>query len=204
MNVLFDLEGTLIDSKTLQIDVLNRVFAHFGVDTINIDMLELIGPPLINTFSKYFGVDNAQSAMNYYKSVFENTEIRDIYAFPQVVEAVKQLKADGHRLYTTSLQILSVVKRELEFLGLLENFTDVAGDSVDTPFTAKTEIIENMIKKHNLKRNETVVVGDTVFDYDAAKQNGLDCVLVAWGYGASISQIDTATKLIDALKEKIR
>lgn len=198
-NVLFDLEGTLIDSKELQVEVLKRVFAHFGVDTTNIDMVSLIGPPLINTFAKYFGVEQAQNAMEYYKTVFESTEIKNIKTFPQVVETIKVLKEKGCRLYTTSLQILSVVKRELDYLDLLKYFDDVAGDSVETPFTAKTEIIENIVKKHKLDKTQTVVVGDTKFDADAAKANGLNCVLVAWGYGEKASDIDTAPKLIKAI-----
>ena len=200
-NILFDLEGTLIDSKALQISVLEKVFNHFGVDTKNIDMLSLIGPPLIKTFAHYFGENSAQNALDYYENVFKNTEIKDIYTFPQILEALPILKRNNYRLFTTSLQILEVVERELEYLGLREYFDVVAGDSPTSPAISKTQIAASVIEKYKLKKSETALVGDTVFDREAAEQNSLRFLQVAWGYGNDESGINTASALLDKLRE---
>lgn len=202
-NILFDLEGTLIDSKALQISVLQKVFEHFGVNTQNIDMLSLIGPPLIQTFARYFGANSAQNAFEYYENIFKTTEIEDIYTFPQIREALPILKGKNYRLFTTSLQILEVVERELEFLGLREYFDVVAGDSPTSPAISKTQIAAHVIAKYKLKKADTVLVGDTVFDREAAIQNGVCFIQVAWGYGGNESGINTANALLDKICEQL-
>ncbi|MBQ7977021.1 MAG: HAD hydrolase-like protein [Clostridia bacterium] len=201
MNILFDLEGTLIDSKKLQIEVLERVFKRFGVDTKNINMITLIGPPLINTFTKYFGRENAQNAMVFYRYTFQNMQIKNINTFEQIKEILPILKEKGYKLFTTSLQILEVVKRELEHLDLLQYFDEIAGDCPATPFTAKTEIVANVIKKFGLEKERTVFVGDTEFDAQSAEENGIGFIQVAWGYGDKKDCVNTAEELLRAIEK---
>lgn len=182
-NVLFDLEGTLIDSQKLQIRVLKTVFKHFGVGTYKMDMVALIGPPLINTFEKYFGKENAQTAMNYYMQVFNEIEIKDIYVNAEMKKVLPLLKSCGFKLYTTSLQVVEIVKRELEYLGILDYFDAVVGDDKEKPYTSKTELVKKLIKSKNFDKDATVLVGDTEFDRVCAEKNKIKFIGVGWGYG---------------------
>ncbi len=182
-NILFDLEGTLIDSQKLQIKVLKKVFEHFGVSTTNIDMVALIGPPLINTFEKYFGKTNAQNAMDYYMQIFNKIEISDIFVNTEMKKVLPLLKNCGFKLYTTSLQVVEIVIRELQYLDILDYFDMVVGDDKITPYTSKTELVKKLIKNQKFDKKETILVGDTEFDRVCAEKNGIRFIGVGWGYG---------------------
>ena len=181
--ILFDLEGTLIDSKKLQVKVLQKVFNQFGVDTQNIDMVSLIGPPLIITFTKYFGQDCAQNAMDYYVQTFNNIEISNIYVNPEIKVALPILKDLGFKLITTSLQVVEIVERELKYLGIYDYFDFVIGDDKLRPYTSKTDLVSRLIKDKKLDTNQMFLVGDTEFDKICAEKNGIKFVGVGWGYG---------------------
>lgn len=181
-HVLFDLEGTLIDSKNLQVKVLKYVFDKFGVDYNDIDMISLIGPPLILTFQKYFG-QNAQKAMEFYAKTFKNIEIKDIYVNEEIKKALPILKQCNFNLVTTSLQIVDVVERELKYLGIYDYFDLIVGDNEKQPYSSKADLVSKALKDYNLESVKTCLVGDTEFDKECAEKNKIKFIGVSWGYG---------------------
>ncbi len=183
-NVLFDLDGTIINCTKLQVGVLQRLFDLYDVDASNIDFLQLIGPPLINTFGKYFGEDKKYKVMADYNNIYKEVAVHDVTLMPDIVFVLDYLKANGYRLFVTSLQIESVVKKELSTLGVLHYFDKVYGDNVDNPYQSKGELIKSILIEQALIPEQTVVVGDTTNDLLGGKENGLRTIAVSWGYGA--------------------
>ena len=197
-NIIFDLDGTLVDSKELQINILKQVFSHFGTIP-NVDFLTLIGPPLIDTFTRFLGENSAQNAYEYYNSIFKTTKIEGIRVFPQILEALPKLSKEN-RLFVASLQLKDIVERELEALKIREYFFAIGGDSVLNPATSKTEIISRIIEEFSLDTQNTIMVGDTEFDKISAEKNKIRFIQVGWGYGGkNKNSIESSDSLINAI-----
>ena len=180
-NVLFDFDGTMANSDKLQVPVLKKLFKQNGLDVEKIDFIPLIGPPLILTFEKFFGKENANDILNQYLKIYEETEIKDITLVKDITKVLETLKQNGKKLYTTSLQMKEICKRQLDFLGISKFFDDVVGDNPQKPYREKATLIFDIVEK--LGSNKTALVGDTNYDMVAGLKVGIKCFGVTWGYG---------------------
>jgi len=182
-NILFDLDGTLINCKKLQVSILQQLFDNHQVSKDSIDFTTLIGPPLINTFAKYFGECNCQNVMKEYENIYKKIKIHNVILMPEMKSILQTLKEKGYHLFVTSLQIKDVVIKELKYVGIYDYFDKIFTDNPDLPYKNKTDMINDLIKEQNLEINESIVIGDTKNDLIGGEQNGLKTIAVMWGYG---------------------
>ena len=181
--VFFDFDGTIADCRQFQVDRLKKLFLKYGVDTKNIDFLELIGPPLYNTFAKFMGKQKAQQVLQDYNSTFSFEDPQGFCAFEGVPQMLIQLKSLGFKIALTSLQHQNIVHTELKFLGLQNVFDAIFCDTPQKAYRSKSELIADALKQTKLDPNRVVVVGDTIFDVQGGTQNRLCTIGVSWGYG---------------------
>ena len=182
-NILFDLDGTILNCEKLQVSILQQLFDNHKVSKDNIDFTTLIGPPLINTFAKYFGECNCQNVMQEYENIYQNIKIHNVILMPEMKSILQTLKKKGYHLFVTSLQIKDVVIKELKYVGVYDYFDKVVTDNPDFPYKNKPDLISDLIKEQKLDISETVVIGDTKNDLLGGEQNGLQTITVTWGYG---------------------
>ena len=203
-NIIFDMDGTLVNCTELQTHILREVFTNFGVDTSSMDLSKLIGPPLSRTFAEYFGVENVEQAFDKYKQLYITTPIHSVYLMPGIRQLLITLRDSGYRLFVTSLQIQSVVQSELQHLDILQYFDRVYGDNIDKPYSSKAEVIADLMSELNIDPAQTVMVGDTDNDLLGGASHGMTTVGVMWGYGKDAFgnipyTIDTADQLLSIL-----
>ena len=179
--VLFDLEGTLINSDKTQVPVLKELFKFFKINDTDVDYIKLIGPPLICTFEKYFGKENSELAVKKYLEIFNNKKITEISKVKDIDLCLNWLKQNNIKIYTVSLQMQEVCEQELKILNLYKYFDKVFADNKNSPYYSKADIIKDITKQIELQ--SAVMVGDTVYDYNAATDCGLKFIGVKWGYG---------------------
>jgi phosphoglycolate phosphatase len=205
--LFFDFDGTIVDCQKFQINRLKKVFLHFGVDVSNIDFLELIGPPLYNTFAKYMGEDRAMEVLNYYNTSFDPDSIADLHLFDGIYDMLCTLKQNGYIICLTSLQLYDIVDAELRYLGIRELFTNVFCDDPVRAYTSKVDLIKDVILNNHLNKNDIAVIGDTYNDVNAGIQNNLYTIAVDWGYGdiqnTEVNSIVHTTAQLVELLEKI-
>ena len=177
------MDGTLVNCTKLQTHILQQLFDTFNVDTFALDLTKLIGPPLSLTFAKYFGQENVDAAFAKYKELYVNTQVHSITLMPGIQELLANLKFMGYRIFVSSLQIQSVVQKELEHLDILQYFDAVYGDNIDKPYSSKAEVIKSLITNINLDPAQCVMIGDTDNDLLGGMHNGITAIGVMWGYG---------------------
>ena len=100
--VLFDLDGTLTDPRIGITGSVAYALAKFGisVDDPHRTLTPFIGPPLLESFEKYYGFsrDEARRALAYYREYFAPTGIFENTVYPGIPEALQELRAAGRRL----------------------------------------------------------------------------------------------------------
>lgn len=96
--ILFDVDGTLIDSAPGILHTLEEVFHTMGVDTTNVNLRRYLGPPLRKSFGEHFS-DKAkiEEAAERYRASYHEKGSHECAVFPGVPEMLRRLKEAGAR-----------------------------------------------------------------------------------------------------------
>ena len=163
--ILFDVDGTLIDSAPGILNTLEEVFSSMGVDVARSDLGRYIGPPLRKSFGEHFS-DPAkiEEATKRYRVSYAAKGCHEGDVYPGVVEMLGRLKAAGLTLCTATCKPTDVVRPILEEQGLAPYFSFVLAQPV-------------------MQGKRVLMVGDRRDDMQGAVNCGLDAAAVLYGYG---------------------
>ena len=186
-NVLFDLDGTLTDPAEGITNALMHAQRRLGrAVSRREDLYVFIGPPLIEMFMSEWGLTRAESqqALLYYREYFTDRGIFENVPYEGIEGCLADLKAAGLKLYVATSKPEPLSLRILEHFDLLPYFEAVAGSTMDEQRTKKGEVIAYALQTFGLDPAETVMVGDREHDVIGARENGLNCIGVLYGYGS--------------------
>ena len=183
-SILFDLDGTLTDSGEGIINCAELALRHYGLPIPSKDVMRtFIGPPLRDTFIK-FGVpaDKAEEAIEIYRSRYIPIGKYENHPYPGIREMLKQLQAQGHKLYVATSKPEGMSADILEHFDLAKYFTRICGATLDASRSSKSAVIAYLLEQCG-DVSEFVMVGDTHFDILGAQAHGMPAIGVSWGYG---------------------
>lgn len=186
--ILFDLDGTLTDPG---IGITNSVWHALKKYNISVEERKelycFIGPPLIDSFVKYYGFseDQAREAVAYYREYFADKGKFENEVYDGVETMLKQLKEAGKKLIVATSKPEVFAKQILDYFGLTQYFDFVAGATLDETRVKKAEVIAYALESCGITElSDAVMVGDREHDVIGAKTVGLDCIGVLFGYGS--------------------
>jgi phosphoglycolate phosphatase len=185
-NVLFDLDGTLVDSSKTILDSVFHALETLGVDPQSgPDVRSLIGMPLFDIFVGQYGMaeDRAQLAIDHYRAYYEQLNQAGTTVFAGVRDGLAALQESGLQLFIATVKPTSIAEKVLSDLGLREHFAGVAGASMGPERRDKTSIIAHALSTFGLIADRTVMVGDRDQDILGARANGLPSMAVTYGFG---------------------
>jgi phosphoglycolate phosphatase len=185
-NVLFDLDGTLVDSSKTILDSVFHALGTLGVDPQSgPDVRSLIGMPLFDIFVGQYGMaeDRAQLAIDHYREYYEQLNQAGTTVFAGVRDGLAALQESGLQLFIATVKPTSIAEKVLSDLRLREHFAGVAGASMGPERRDKTSIIAHALSTFGLMADRTVMVGDRDQDILGARANGLPSMAVTYGFG---------------------
>ncbi|RKQ35555.1 pyrophosphatase PpaX [Oceanobacillus halophilus] len=179
--ILFDLDGTLIDTNELIIASFTHTFNHYNLPYTREEIIEFNGPPLVETF-KSIDPNRVDEMVRVYRE--HNLEEHDNYvkAFPNVMETLDILKEKNYRLGVVTTKMTESVNRGLKITGL-ENYFDtiVTLDDVTHPKPHPEPVMKAM-KELNTDASSTLMVGDNSHDIESGKNAGVKTAGVSWSF----------------------
>ena len=183
--ILFDVDGTLIDSAPGIINTLQEVFDAMGVDTTNVNLRRYLGPPLRKSFGEHF-TDPAkiEEATERYRISYAVKGSHESAAYPGAVEMLQRLKQAGIVLCTATSKPTEVVTPILEEKGLAPLFDFIGGASMDESRDTKTDVVKYVLSQPVMQGRHVLMVGDRNDDMRGAKDCGLDAAGALYGYGS--------------------
>lgn len=202
--VLFDLDGTLIDSAPGIIDSLEETFRHFGwALPPRSELMHYIGPPLIDSFRNRLGLDEADAweTLRVYRQDYRRDGAFDSAIFPGIVGILEQLQLAGVPLAVATSKPESQAIRILEHLKLAEFFTVICGATEDETRSTKSDIVAQALiglRKAGHPTTHAVMIGDRIYDVEGAAAQGLPAVIVEWGYGSPAEAVDAVATVYSA------
>ena len=200
-NVLFDLDGTLTDPAEGITNSLMHAQRRLGMAVSPREKLFVfIGPPLIETFMSEWGLTRAEAdrALVYYREHFGTKGLFENVPYPGIGACLAELKTAGLRLFVATSKPEPLSLRILEHFDLLHYFEAVAGSTMDEQRTKKGEVIAYALSTFHLDPSETVMVGDRKHDVIGARENGLACIGVLYGYGSGAELTDAGAAALAA------
>jgi phosphoglycolate phosphatase len=183
--VVFDLDGTLIDSDPDIRAALNRVLAAENLAPLSTGQVQsMIGDGAKILLDRGFAAHGAIAEPRHLAAFLADYEVNAVVEtipYPGMVEALEALAEAGHRLGVCTNKPTQAAHNVLEALGLARFFTVITGGD-STPFR-KPNPQHLAATLEALGGGEAVMIGDHKNDILAAAGLGIPSIFVTWGYG---------------------
>mgnify|MGYP002507499841 FL=1 len=188
---MFDLDGTLTDPKEGITKSVRHALNHYGIQVDDLDTLTpFIGPPLTDSYKKYYGFSDEQAweGVLVYREYFSERGWHENKEYPGIKEMLGALKTAGRVLLVATSKPEEFARKILEHFGMAGYFDFIGGADMDETRVRKADVIRYVLEQYGLDTSrETlarcVMVGDREHDVLGARECGMDCVGVLYGYG---------------------
>lgn len=208
--IMFDLDGTLTESGEGITKSVQYALEKIGKPEPNLEKLRVfVGPPLLEQFMKYTEVDEetARQAVAYYRERYTVTGIFENSVYPGIRELLEVLRRKGYRLAVASSKPENFVNQVLDYFDLTGYFDVIVGSEMNGSRTRKVQVIEETLKRLRLAehRDQVLMVGDKEHDVFGAREAGVQCVAVSYGYG-TMEELEAAKplRIVDSAEELLR
>lgn len=203
--VLFDVDGTLVDSGPVVIDGLLLTLETFGLPIPPRESMGIyVGPPLWESFPQ-LGVpeERLEEVVAFYREHYK-ARCLEPPLYPGIAALLRALAEAGVPIATATSKQEPMAKEQMAYLGLAEYFTVLAGATPDPACTKTTVLIDALarLEAAGADISRAVLVGDRHFDLTGARNVGIACIGAGWGY-AQPGEFDGADHVVptaEALK----
>jgi phosphoglycolate phosphatase len=203
--IIFDLDGTLVDSSVDICNALNYAIEGTGIKPVSVARtITLIGEGISRLFEKlleekkYNGDKEALISRyldHYTAHIIDNTSL-----YPGVKETLEAL-GDYRKVVITNKREESSAKI-LEALGIAKHFDFIAGSDT-TPGKKPSPVpIQFVLEKFGLEPADAVIVGDSTYDIDAGRAAGITTIAVTYGYRPR-HELQKAHYLVDRMPDVV-
>ena len=210
-NYILDLDGTIINSSNEVLLCFEKAFAqsNYKIDKSRLTP-NVIGPPLkeiIKLIAPEINENDIEIVMENFRLIYDYDEHDISEYYSGVLEFLNKAKNSGKKLFIATYKPEKPTRRiEKQFkMNMFEEIytIDKFGEHI-----TKTQMINDILNKFNLKKEETVMIGDASSDVIAAKQAGIKGIGVLWGYGDDktnlIKNSDYVVKNTQELEEYLK
>lgn len=186
--ILFDLDGTLTDPGEGITNSVAYALRQYGIEVTDHRALYcFIGPPLAESFARYYGFSEEESyrAVDRYREYFGERGIFENRVYDGTLEMLRALKAAGKTLIVASSKPTVYVERILRHFALDGYFSGVVGSNLDGTRVRKDEVITCALAPYvSVPREQILMVGDREHDILGAAKCGIRAFGVLYGYGS--------------------
>lgn len=204
--VLFDLDGTLLDTLDDLKDSVNFIMEkyQFPVHTLD-EVKKAIGNGIHKLIERTVpeGTDGKtiESAFCDFMAYYQENCMEKTKPYPGMEELLLQLKADGCKLAVVTNKGNAAVQKMIPhyFPGFFET---AVGATKEQPKKPAPDMVYDALKRIRVKKENALFIGDSQVDVETAKNAGMDSILVTWGFRDRETLIKAgAVNLADNTKE---
>lgn len=187
-HVLFDLDGTLIDSAPAILASFREAFAGTGISPVRSIDESVIGPPLTETLQLLSGSTDPAligQLADAFKASYDSEGYKATAAYAGVGDLLARLAAAGRQLSIATNKRIHPTRLILAHLGWLDYFSHIYALDLFTPrLPNKAAMIARLLADQNIPRDQAIYIGDRSEDGESADANCLPFIAVTWGYGS--------------------
>ena len=198
--ILFDLDGTLTDPGEGITNSVAYALDKYGIEVTDKSTLTpFIGPPLHESFRKYFNFSILQSfdAVTKYREYYRDRGIFENRVYDGIIDLLSVLKESGKTVIMATSKPTVFARRIAEHYDFEKYFDVIVGSELDGTRVDKAEVIEEALRQAGVTEKERcVMVGDRMHDIVGAQKNHISSVGVLYGYGSLEELSDAGADVI--------
>ena len=208
----FDLDGTLADTDRDIREAWKAALRDLGLDCPRFDEVFVAGPPIDEMtrrlFPDRFTPALADDVRRLFASHYDGDGFPNTYEYPGVLDEVRAVAAAGATaaIVTNKRHAgATAMARRFGWNGVFAGGV-WSGDMFPGRKLAKTELLAVVMQRLGAAPSESVMVGDTASDFEAARANGVFSVGVEWGYGRpdELAEADVTVSAPGELRAAVR
>ena len=189
-NVIFDLDGTLIDSSTSILKSYSGAFSACQINPKKQLNSDIIGPPLQQSLSLLAGTNDKHVLSDLsvaFKSHYDYIAYKETDVFPEVHKMLLDLNARGVNMYIATNKRIYPTDKIISHLKWDSIFQGVYALDSFASLSSKQQVLMKILEIHNIHNNNVVYIGDQLQDYNAAEESNIPFILALWGYNGQIN-----------------
>ena len=184
-NLIFDFDSTIADSKECSIVATQKSFKERGLEEPTVNLIEYyMGIPIEKSFSLMSSVDlddhQLEALIKTFRQNYKEVESSYLKLYKHMTEQLQSLSKDK-QLFVVSSKKTDVLIRNLEILDIDHLFTEVIGSDKVNHYKPSPDGINYILNKYQLENEETIYIGDAIFDMQMANSAKVASCAVTWG-----------------------
>ena len=207
--VIFDLDGTLVDSAPYLVVSLDTLLKELGLKPLGLEHgRSFIGHGIANlvrrgllTQDPTLPEESISRATERFLKIYTKNLSRKSRPYPGAMDALLKLQSDGWRLAVCTNKFEASARGLLSDLKLISVFAVVAGPDTFGAGKPDPRHLLGCLPEDRSKDHKAVLVGDSEVDLSAASAAGMPVILVGWGYGDSAALVDKADASVTRFDE---
>ena len=183
--VIFDLDGTLLDTSAGILAALKRILPEFSLPIPADEKLRsYIGPPVEYTLQAHYALkeEECRKVSARFREVYFGDQLFNANPFPEIEELLKACKQRGVKLAVATNKREYYTLKLLDALGLKDYFEKIRGTD-EMGRLKKTDLIRACVLETGVAPERSLMVGDAWSDEEGAEEAGVDFAAAMYGFG---------------------
>jgi len=204
--LIFDLDGTLIDSRLDLANAVNAVRSHLGMSQLAIELVSSYvgnGAPLLvrRALGEQATEPEFRNALAFFMEYYGAHDLENTTLYPGVHESLDRFRYAGKRMAVLSNKPTAMSRHILEGLGVGGHFFRIlGGDSFEQKKPHRIGV-ETLMRESGVDRARTMMVGDSSVDVATARNAGIACCGVAYGFKPESLADPAPDLLVDRMEQ---
>lgn len=211
--IMFDMDGTLVDSRAGIEHTLRMTLAECGKPlSADHDLSWCIGASLWAIFERYLETTDRpviEGAVSTYRHIYRDGPMFEYTVYDGIVETLDTLRKDGARLVVATAKAHEYAREIISTAPFSDMIAHVYGSELDGTNVEKRDLIRHVLREEQVNADQAVMVGDRHHDIDGATANGVPGIAVTYGYGSpeewarAAAVVDTPPQLVPAIVDLV-
>jgi phosphoglycolate phosphatase len=202
-HVIWDWNGTIFSDVELGIDIINKMLSARNLPVLTTEIYRDIFTIPVKDYYAGVGFDFSKEPFEvvgkYWMDEYERRKF-ECGLYENVVGVMKKIKNLGIGQSILSAYSQHTLDEMIDHYDLRKYFTHVVG--LDNIYAgSKMHLGKDLMKRLGNGKGETLVIGDTLHDYEVAVEIGADCILVSSGHQSKKRLLEASSNVIDSIEQ---
>lgn len=207
--LIFDLDGTLIDSKLDLAHSVNATRVHMGLPPLENELISTyVGAGAHVLMRRALGAEaseeEVEKALEYFLVYYDDHKLDNTRAYPGIPEALEALQRDGVLMAVLTNKPVHISGRILEGLDLARYFVRVYGGNSFEQKKPHPVGVDTLLVELGVERSRTLLVGDSAVDVRTARNAGVKVCGVSYGFQPETLEEDPPDMMVDRPEDLAR
>jgi len=203
-HIIWDWNGTILDDLDMCIDIINELLIEYKLPVITTEKYREIFTIPVENYYKKIGFDFEKKSFAIIGKEWMDEYERRKFDDAKINPAVKEIIHRNHKNNQSQSILSAYMQHTLEELinhYELNLYFDYLFGASDIYARSKIEQGKNLMLELGLQKGESVLIGDTIHDFEVAKEIGADCILTAEGHQSYKRLSATGCNVVHSLSE---